>query len=170
MSLKEEDLEKIIRLRFAVGCLGEQGDAKWWKGSFLSPSSKAFLKPIFNKTSHIAIYQGVKQEASIIHDEHIGQGKGTYHLFRLPETLEIDLLDIVKNNKNIVNYDIESSYTYLESLKIEKIANKVGPTFIDTIEGLSLDSNWQKIASYYLKAFRDSKFVYPFFSRSENDG
>ena len=38
MSLKEEDLEKIIRLRFAVGCLGEQGDAKWWKGSFLSPT------------------------------------------------------------------------------------------------------------------------------------
>ena len=160
-------LNFIIRLRCSVGCIGEQSEMKWWKGGFYSPSSSAFLKPIFNKTSHVAIYQGVKAEASIIHDEYIGAGAGVYHLFRLPETLEIDLLDVVRENPDIVITSLESSREFLNSVIEGSVEKKEGPVFIDKINEISNLDNWKVVASYYSNAFENNIQSYPFFARGE---
>ena len=55
----EQGAIDIIKLRFLVGYLGEKEQANWWASGFLSPSSDAFLKPVFAKTSAIAQYHGV---------------------------------------------------------------------------------------------------------------
>src|SRR5215475_5259669 len=78
---------QIARLRLLVGYLGEHHQYNWWPSAFLTPSSLAFLAPIFSKTAFMAQYQGVTAAASRVHDAHIGLGK-VYHLFRLPERLE----------------------------------------------------------------------------------
>lgn len=165
--MDQDCLDLIIKLRSSVGCLGEQGENKWWKGNFFSPSSAAFLKPIFHTTSHVAIYQGVKSEASIVHDEYIGNGAGVYHLFRLPETLEIDLLDIVKKHPEMFLINTQDSRSFLESYIVKHDSKKVGPVFIDKIEGIANIENWKQIASFYNKAFKDNNFVYPFFARGD---
>ena len=66
---------QLARLRLLVGYLGEQHQYHWWPSAFFTPSSMAFLAPMFGKTAFIAQYQGVKAAASRIHDEHIGLGK-----------------------------------------------------------------------------------------------
>lgn len=164
---KQEFLNYIIKLRCCVGCVGEQSNNKWWTGNFFASSSLAFLQPIFNKTSHLAIYQGVKNEASIVHDEYIGAGAGVYHLFRLPETLEIDLLDVVRDNAEIVNESLESSVEFLKSESMNNKESKEGPIFIDKIDGISNLENWRKVASFYNYAFENEVSVYPFFARGK---
>jgi len=82
-------LQDVFTLRMCIGFLGESDQYSWWPSSFLSPTSSAFLSPVFSKTSFTAQYYGVREAATIVHDEHIGIGKGVFHLFRLPEIHEI---------------------------------------------------------------------------------
>ena len=48
---------QIARLRLLVGYLGEHHQYNWWPSAFLTPSSMAFLAPIFSKTAFMAQYQ-----------------------------------------------------------------------------------------------------------------
>lgn len=163
--IDQEYLNLIIRLRSCVGYLGEQ--SRWWKGNFFSPSSIAFLKPIFHKTFSVAIYQGVKNEASLIHDEHIGNGAGVYHLFRLPETLEIDLLKTIKDEPGLLLTDKGQCIEFLSNFKMKSPLKKEGPVFIDKVNGISNIENWKLIASIYSESFKSGKSRYPFFARGE---
>jgi len=88
----------LIRLRFIVGYLGEQLQPTWWSSSFLAPVSTAFLTPMFSKTALLAQYHGIREAAARIHDEHIGIGKGVFHLFRLPDTLEQELHSLLRES------------------------------------------------------------------------
>ncbi len=78
------------RLRVLVGYLGEHHQANWWSSSFLGHSSEAFLAPIFGNAAANARVVGVTEAARRVHDDAIGVGR-TFHLFRLPETLEQEL-------------------------------------------------------------------------------
>ncbi len=80
------DAQTIAELRVLVGYLGEQQPA-WWPSQFYSPTAAAFLGPVFTRSTMLAQYQGVTAAAARKHDDHIGVGR-TFHLFRLPETLE----------------------------------------------------------------------------------
>jgi hypothetical protein len=40
---------RIVRLRLAVGLLGERDQAGWWPSGFMSQASKAFLAPVFGE-------------------------------------------------------------------------------------------------------------------------
>ena len=92
---EEGRLQAIVRLRVIVGYLGEKAQFDWWQSGFFTPSSAAFLNPVFARTSALAQYHGVKEAARRLHDEHIGVGR-MFHLFRLPETLEQSLFEFLK--------------------------------------------------------------------------
>ena len=56
-------IESLIRLRLAVGYLGEQHQAGWWQSSFLSSAGRTFLTFSFAKTLPLAQYSGVTAAA-----------------------------------------------------------------------------------------------------------
>src|SRR6516162_928813 len=79
------DIDQTIRLRIAIGYLGEQ--AAWWPSSFLGQHAFTFLSPVFGNRTTVAQYHGVVEAACRAHDEKIGIGR-VFHLFRLPEAAE----------------------------------------------------------------------------------
>jgi hypothetical protein len=83
----------ILRIRFSVGFLGEKGEAGWWPTSFLEPSSRAFLDPVFVRTGLLAQLHGVTEAARRVHDAKLAAG--SFHLFRLNEEVEQDLHALV---------------------------------------------------------------------------
>ena len=66
--MNEGPVMRIASLRLAVGLLGERENAGWWASSFMSPTSTAFLTPVFGTRVLQARYQGVIEAAKRVHD------------------------------------------------------------------------------------------------------
>lgn len=164
-------LINLIKLRVSVGLLGEDNQFGWWKSAFFHSSSSTFLTPIFGKTSFMAKYYGVKEAASIVHDNVIGIGKGVYHLFRLPEMLErqfhklLEKKEIVAEVESIVTSK-ESALEFLQKFAVNDV-NGLGPVRIGANTEIDQLSKWKQIAGCYLKAFHDSTKILPYFSEDK---
>jgi hypothetical protein len=65
MRSNEIAILQIASLRLAVGLLGERDAAGWWPSGFMSPTSAAFLAPVFGSRVLQARYQGVLEAASL---------------------------------------------------------------------------------------------------------
>ena len=115
---EQDQLLAITRLRVIVGYLGEKAQFDWWPSGFLTPSSAAFLNPVFARTTPLAQYQGIKEAARRVHDDHIGVGR-VFHLFRLPETLEQSLFEVLQDpaTATAAHQDISSQATALAALQ-----------------------------------------------------
>lgn len=159
----------IVLLRVSVGFLGESHQHAWWTSSFFSSASGAYVSPVFGKTPFLARYHGVREAASKIHDEHIGVGKGVFHLFRLPEMLEREchlLLgdpEVLETALKVV-YDRDASMSFLESVSKKSDHNGIGPVLVGQASDVKKTSGWKTIAHYYLKAFSEGSKVFPYFS------
>jgi hypothetical protein len=165
-------LISLIKLRVSVSLLGEDNQFGWWKSAFFHSSSSTFLSPIFGKTSFMAKYYGVKEAASIIHDNVIGIGKGVYHLFRLPEMLERQFHELLEK-KEIVNEvesvikSKESALEFLQGLAANNVTKGLGPIRVGANTEIDQLSKWKQIAGCYLKAFQDSTKIFPYFSEDK---
>lgn len=168
--MKKNEILNIAKLRFAVGFLGEAHQKKWWvRSNFFSSHSMSFLNPVFTKTSFLAQYYGVKEAATRVHDDHIGIGKGVYHLFRLPEMIEIDLHEFIAKQTEGDNFElITSNHEAAEALLSESAKHfelsDTGPVWMGDASLMSNPSSWQKVAHLYLSAFYEDKRIYPYFS------
>jgi len=166
------DLKEIAKIRVCVGFLGESHQYSWWSSSFFSTSSASFLSPIFAKTSFSAQYYGVKEAATLVHDEHIGIGKGVFHLFRLPEMHEIELHalledpEIVEDAQLIVSSK-DTAEKFLEDYAGKHGAAAVGPVRVGGIADMVNRSVWETAAQYYLRAFKDGNKTFPFLSETK---
>ncbi|MBW6475194.1 MAG: BrxE family protein [Anaerolineaceae bacterium] len=160
-------LSVIANLRIYVGYLGEKDQYGWWKSSFFTTSSDAFLSPLFSRTKILAQVNGVTRAASILHDEHIGVGH-VYHLFRLPEELEQRLHQELKDPKttstipNTLTEDIAIKHLEVFSTLYEK--DDIGPVRIGSISDLYKIEAWRIVTGSYLQAFYNQKQIYPYFS------
>ena len=162
-------INKIVSLRILIGFLGEKEQFGWWQSSFFSQNSFAFLSPIFSKTFFTAQYYGAKEAACNVHDEHIGIGE-VFHLFRLPEHLEIEIHQSLINNKNHdqLSKDIKNKEFALSSLAQYNGKNKdneIGPVRIGNISKIRTINNWDIVAAKYCKAFKSSNKIYPYFKK-----
>lgn len=162
----------LIRLRFIVGYLGEQLQPTWWSSSFLAPVSTMFLSPIFSKTALLAQYHGIREAAARIHDEHIGIGKGVFHLFRLPDTLEQELHSLLRESDVIdqVNREISNkpdAHNALKSLGNGESLQAVGPLRIGGRQDINKMESWRTVADYYQQAFEMQSQIFPFFSEGK---
>jgi hypothetical protein len=161
-------LAQIARLRLLVGFLGEQSQFNWWPSAFLTPSSSAFLVPIFTKTAFMAQYHGVKEAASRVHDEHIGVGK-VYHLFRLPENVEQTLAAHFRDQTFVdsVRPQLEAQAQALESLytlATSQTTSQEGPVLLGAIDELLGGKTLGLLAHYYRSAFAGNTKVYPYYA------
>ena len=166
------DLKEIVRLRVCVGFLGEAQQCAWWRSSFFSTTSSAYLSPVFGKTSFSAQYYGIKEAATRVHDEHIGIGKGVFHLFRLPEMHEIELhrlledKEIIEDAGSIVS-ERDSAERFLKEYAIDSGKAEVGPVRVGDNSDISGMPVWQTVAYYYLNAFKEGNKAFPFFSETK---
>ncbi len=166
------DLKEIVRLRVCVGFLGEAQQCAWWRSSFFSTTSSAYLSPVFGKTSFSAQYYGIKEAATRVHDEHIGIGKGVFHLFRLPEMHEIELhrlledKEIIEDAGSIVS-ERDSAERFLKEYAIDSGKAKVGPVRVGDNSDIARIPVWQTVAYYYLNAFKAGNKAFPFFSETK---
>ncbi|MGI5920470.1 MAG: BrxE family protein [Syntrophomonadaceae bacterium] len=161
----------LIRLRFIVGYLGELLQPTWWTSSFFASGSAMFLTPIFSKTTILAQYHGIREAAGRIHDERIGIGTGVFHLFRLPETIERDLHQIIRdsNNKEQFIKDLTSTSDALNALASfndNEFCQAVGPVRIGGLSDLEKMESWRAVANYYQQAFTSQDQVFPYFSEA----
>ena len=155
-----------IALRYLIGFLGEAGQAGWWPSRFLSAASESFLKPVFAKTMSAAQYHGVRDAASLVHDERIGVGR-VFHLFRLPEAMEQRLLS------HLLDIGIPEDVSHaliLSRSGDDKTAGVLqsaaelhqGPVQVGTTEDLQ-GHVWQsRVASAYHAAFQGDARSFPY--------
>lgn len=158
-------LQAITRLRVIVGYLGEKAQFDWWPSGFFTPSSAAFLNPVFARTAPLAQYHGVKEAARPLHDEHIGVGR-VFHLYRLPETLEQSLFELLQEPAAVAAHpDIASQAAALDALQSffrTPSAGQEGPIQIGTSADLD-DNAWiAAAAGCYHAAFTKGMRSYPY--------
>lgn len=155
---------RIVSLRLAVGLLGERDKAGWWASGFLSPTSTAFLAPVFGSNILQARYQGVLDAAKRVHDERIGVGH-VFHLFRLPESMEQRLFEAVQSGGSELIKTISSSHSAkatLESFVNKAIAPRSGPALMASTETF-YSAGWiGEAASLYSAAFGAGVQCFPY--------
>ncbi len=156
---------KVASLRLAVGLLGERENAGWWASGFMSPTSTAFLTPVFGTRVLQARYQGVIEAAKRVHDERIGIGRA-FHLFRLPEVIEQRIHDAIQAADGTLvatASSAEGARTTLARLTGSRAEPKEGPTLIGTAVALD-DLEWiSQAASLYSSAFAAGIQCFPYF-------
>lgn len=163
-------LKDIAMLRLCIGFLGESQQYGWWSSAFFSTTSTAFLLPVFSKTSFSAQYYGVKEAATVVHDEHIGIGKDVFHLFRLPEMHEIELhnllgdSEIIKDAQRIVSHK-DIAEQFLQEYAKNGDVKEVGPVRLGDTKDLANRSTWKVAVQHYLKAFTKGTKTFPYFSK-----
>lgn len=163
--MKESYLTTLLQMRMLVGFLGERAHCAWWPTAFYEASSKLFLEPVFSKTTRHAQYHGVLEAARRLHDEHLSVG--SYHLFRLPEEVEQDLLATMHSSvgEELANQAPLSKETALDALKQlaeTDSTSSVGPTVVGNIKDLDSTETLQAIAAAYLSAFTQNAKTYPY--------
>ena len=161
-------LRNIVRLRFAVGLLGEKSANGWWPTSFLETSSKSFLDPVFVRTALLAQFHGVTEAARRVHDARLAAG--SFHLFRLPEEAEQDLHALVlaesRSGGASLPADESAAMAVLDELAAGEGADSPGPRLLGPSGSLSLGVAWQQVAAAYRDAFRKGFQSFPYFSRA----
>jgi len=116
--VKKSYLVNLLKLRVAIGLLGEFQQHSWWSSSFFSSTSSAFLAPMFSRTMFLARYHGVRSAAALVHDDHIGVGANVFHLFR--SKLENTLQEIEgRDNAILLVTDLEALHPYVRIGAIE---------------------------------------------------
>lgn len=162
----ENDVVKIVTLRLAVGLLGERDGARWWQSGFMTPTSAAFLAPVFGTKVLQARYEGVVEAARRVHDEHIGVGR-VFHPFRLPELMEQRIFDAVQSTTDSLIDGIASpdaARTTLDALAGRAVEAKSGPALVGGAELLDEPGWVAQAASLYAAAFVARVQCFPYFT------
>jgi hypothetical protein len=157
----------FVRLRLAVGLLGERSTPGWWQSSFLSQSASAFLEPIFGSRRLLAQYGGITEAARLVHDERIGVGR-VFHLFRLPEAMEQSLAEEINQDLfSKIDKDASSdgwAMGVLQELASGESEPREGPVQIGLIASMMNQSGLEDTASRYRQAFQSGVQCFPYFS------
>lgn len=166
--MKKSHLVNLLKLRVAIGLLGESQQQAWWASAFFSSTSSAFLTPIFGRTTFLARYHGVREAAALVHDEHIGVGANVFHLFRLPERFERNLHELLhdvdaSNEVAESIHDQEAAEEYVQGFSKNIAVDSIGPMRIGAISDIENPSAWQLVAQHYLNAFQTGSTVFPYF-------
>lgn len=161
-------LQNLLRLRIAVGLLGEKSQHAWWTTTFFEPRSRAFLDPVFVRTALAAQYSGATEAARRVHDASLGVGN--FHLFRLPEETEQDLHAMVlawsRSGREQAPIDAAEAQLTLGQFAVAGDGTAPGPRLIGQRAALDSLVNWQQAAAVYRDAFQGGYQAYPYFTQA----
>jgi hypothetical protein len=156
---------RIVSLRLAVGLLGERDNAGWWVCGFMSPTSAAFLVPVFGSRVLQARYQGVLDAARRVHDERIGLGRA-FHPFRLSEAVEQRVHEAVQAAGQELAESVcspDAAKSTLARLAGTPVEAKGGPTLLGAVDMLDRPEWTARAASLYSSAFATGVECFPYF-------
>jgi hypothetical protein len=107
---------------------------------------------------------GVTEAARRIHDDAIGVGR-TFHLFRLPETLEHELHRMLGMATGIAKVkSVAAATEELEALSAGNAVAVPGPMHVGPFQMLA-DARWVPVvASHYRAAFAAGVRSFPYFA------
>jgi len=160
-----------VRLRALVLALGESVCPAWWNTEFMNETGLRFLERLYPRTFFRSAINAAGKAACEIHDRAVGR-IGVYHLFRLPETLEIELHNVppTMNEDFVLRFRLCLNHTdkLMEMLEImyecDKTTDAVpGPRRIGAEADLMQTRTFQKTASVYYQAFSQNKPGFPYF-------
>lgn len=163
------EAKTVAELRMLVGFLGEQQPV-WWTSQFFSPSASAFLNPVFARSMPLAQYQGVTAAAARLHDEFIGIGGRTFHLFRLPEIYEQSAASALTDQVFVdqlrpCTTSKDEALARLAQLANASTANE-GPQIVGDLDD-DLPQALKTMAGLYLDAFRKGIKTFPFLREAQ---
>ncbi|HDN67722.1 MAG TPA: BrxE family protein [Firmicutes bacterium] len=172
--------ELVVSFRAIVLVLGEMVNPPWWGTQFLKRGTGIrILEKLYPRTAFQAAIQAAGKAACEIHDQAIGR-RGVFHLFRLPEALELEVFGFLasfddslyaKLRETASNGDKESSVTVLESLCGDcEVDNAVGPICIGERSDIWRLESYKKVAAVYLSAFKGHSKAYPYFEIAKEVG
>ena len=167
--MNKNQVFKLILLRYAVGFLGEKAQYNWWGSSFLTSSTKKMLAFTFPRTAYVAQYEALNSAAARKHDDSIGLGK-SYHLFRLPEYIEKNLVTELKSTEDSNYFESkipnkEAALDTLVDLAVTASVSGEGAVYVGSMTDDDMDSLLAKVSSAYLQAFNEGKKAFPYFQR-----
>lgn len=163
------EAKTVAELRMLVGFLGEQQPV-WWTTQFFSPSASAFLSPVFARSMPLAQYQGITAAAARLHDEFIGIGGRTFHLFRLPEIYEQSAASTLTDQVFVDQLcpcftSKDEALVRLAQLANPSTANE-GPQIVCDLDD-NLPKALKTMAGLYLDAFRKGIKTFPFLREAQ---
>ena len=166
--VQNNQLISIVKLRIAIGLLGDENHGKWWPSLWFTANAKAFLSPIYGERTDDTRYRGLVETARLVHDTRIGIGRA-FHLFRLPETLERRIHEGVIKER-IVGFaggvpSKADAEAFLDEMA-RPLNTKIGPIRVGSTIDLER-SAWTKVlAGHYSAAFKNSQQTFPYFSEA----
>lgn len=162
------ELIEIVKLRMAVGLLGEKDHCNWWSSLWCTSNASAFLSPVYGSRTNAARYHGLVEAARRVHDNRIGVGRA-FHLFRLPEALERRLHNaVVKQNltSTAVNVDTKDAAENALSDLATTVEPSTGPIRLGSANELQGRTWLKPLAGQYLAAFRSDQQTFPYYTEA----
>lgn len=166
----------VLRLRAVVLALGESVSPAWWKTGFMNETGLRFLERLYPRTVFHAAVHAAGKAARDVHDRAVGR-VGVYHLFRLPESLEIELHrmppaqaeDFFRTLRNALGRPDELMKLLAPMGDGERADAAPGARKIGTDKDMMTTAGIRKTAAFYHTAFARNEPGFPYFT-AERDG
>ena len=169
--MKQTCLDSLLKLRFAVGFLGQKKLANWWDCIFLDETGIRFLQTTFPRSARAAGLHSVVEAACSIHDQAMGK-IGSFHLFRLPPNVEDQLDQLVSPAaESPMITDLissrEAAIGAIEAMADAKLTAPSGPVQVGEEKRILTQTSVQELAAHYLSAFEQDIKCFPYFAPSK---
>ncbi len=165
------DFVPLLQLRIMVLALGEAHHAGWWRSQFLFPVGLSHLSYLYPRSNFGAAVRAASRAARAVHDASIGIGD-VFHLFRLPQTLERRLDDVLRDSETELHVQFGAAVREKQEL-LDRLAAlgevtigaqvQAGPRRLGTLRDLQRPTTVAAMASIYHAAFKNSVKAFPYF-------
>lgn len=153
-------LKHFNNLRLLIGFLGSKKAFGWWDCSFLDETGLKYLEMTFPRSAEQAALKSTIDAAQRVHDEVIGR-IGTFHLFRLPVSVE-ERLDPT-SGLSIRELTSESAMECLANLADASIIAPEGPVQVGVESRILTETSIRELAAHYFSAFKKGHCCFPYF-------
>jgi len=160
-------LETLLELRVSVGSAAEASTPPWWPTKFCTEQSDSFLRPIFPRSHWAARIHTITKCAARLHDERIGVNQRVFHLFRLPESIELQLasaaaLPTAESLLQPLLDNPSKATSFLVRHAVSSSQSEPGPVRVGDIDSLLSGDVVPAIAAAYSRALTNSYQAFPF--------
>ena len=167
-----------LRLRALVLAIGESVTPAWWKTRFMSEPGFHFLERLYPRTAFRAAVHAASAAACDAHDHAVGR-IGVYHLFRLPESLEVEINRLPSGADasfvSAFRASLRSTEQLMEMLaffsgRLKETGESAGAKRIGNVEDLMTPDALGRTAALYVHAFDRGKPGFPYFTAEQSGG
>ena len=152
---------KLSRIRWLVALLGSKKNFNWWDCSFLDETGLKFLAMTFPRSADSAALEATLQAGQRVHDAAIGR-IGSYHLFRLPTSIQQRLADASIQHVGLLSK--EKALEELAKLGDLSIRAPEGPVQVGVEKKIVTNDSLKELAAHYHSAFHQGIRCYPYFA------